>query len=410
MGAGSVGLSMLTRSAQAADVSANARLNLQDSAASDRVLVVVQLAGGNDGLNTIVPYGDGNYYGNRPTLGIQPGDLLTINNQLGFHPALSKLKAIYDAGEMAIIQAVGYPQPNRSHFRSMDIWHSAHPESVVNTGWLGRFLDIALAGEKNPLIALSLTDTLPLSLRADTSVPSVSRLENYQILTDSKYPQDRSFKLNTFTKIYTQKQAEEKYFRDFAQQSGLDAYISSEELKNGIANYSSTVQYPNSAFSRSLQSIAKVMSGNFGTRIYYTSIGGFDTHANQIGNTVTTGTHAGLWTTICDGIEAFYADLQQLGKADNTIILFWSEFGRRVRENASRGTDHGAAAPMFVVGKAVKGGIYGDHPSLAPSALQDGDVKFSIDFRSVYATILDKWFASDANEILDGNFERIQFL
>lgn len=373
---------------------------------SSNLLVMVQLNGGNDGLNTVIPYSDGIYYSARPKLAVPAKDVLPLNGQLGLHPKLAGFKRLYDAGKLAIVQGVGYPNANRSHFRSTDIWMTANPETVEKTGWLGKYLDESIArfhGAKFPVA--SITGALPLMLVGEKIVvPSIVSLEGYQFLTDARYPQERESRVKLFQALNSQ--TFEHVYLDYLAQTGVSAERSASELQQAVKKYQSNVEYPKDPFAQSLRLVAQIIAGGLGTQILYVTIGGFDTHAEQ--NTARVH-HPMLLESVDKGLSAFYQDISQLGVADNILLMTFSEFGRRVRENGSLGTDHGTAAPMFVIGNRVKGGLHGEHPSLR--RLDDsGDLIYSVDFRSVYATILEDWLGADAQTILGKKYDKLGFV
>ncbi len=370
---------------------------------NSRLLVIIQLNGGNDGLNTVIPYGTGLYYDARPKLAVPPKEILPITGQIGLHPKLTNLKKLYDAGKVAIVQGVGYPNANRSHFRSTDIWMTANPDTIEKTGWLGRYLDESIArfhGTKLP--AANIGGTLPLTLVGEkVVVPSIASLEGYQFLTDTRYPQEREKRLKLFQAINGQ--SFENAYLDYLAQTGLGAQQSADDLQTAVKKYTSKVEYPTDPFAQGLKLIAQIIAGGIGTQILYVTIGGFDTHAEQ--NTARVN-HPMLLETVDKGLDAFYRDISQMGVAEDIVMMTFSEFGRRVRENGSLGTDHGTAAPMFVLGDRVKGGLHGEHPSL--TKLDDnGDLIYTVDFRSVYATILEDWLGADSQAILGKRFEKL---
>jgi uncharacterized protein (DUF1501 family) len=391
---------------------------------NDNVLVVIQLAGGNDGLNTVIPVSGQlrTLYESyrQTTLEIPVANILPIgrddaNNELGFHPSFQKLKTLYDQGRVGVIQAVGYPNPNYSHFSSMDIWHRADPEQSQSTGWLGDYLDVCFPSTDNPLIAMSIGGgILPLSLRAEnTPVPAIGSIPAYIFQTDSRNTGDRQNQINAFLAL-NQEGASADALYEQVRQTALDAYESSVTLQNGANTYvpDPNIVYPaNNPLAGVLRQAAQVIAGNLGTKIIYVSMGGFDTHQTQAqANSPLTGFHATLLGYLSDAVDAFYRDMVRMGKADNTLIMTWSEFGRKVRENGNFGTDHAAAAPQFVFGNAIQKRISGVHPSLTDLYQGQDALKHSIDFRSYYATILEKWLGVDSNEILGGSFAPLNFI
>ncbi len=370
------------------------------------LLVIVQLNGGNDGLNTVIPYGDGLYYDARPKLAVPAKDILPLNGQLGLHAKLANFKKFYDAGKLAIVQGVGYPNANRSHFRSTDIWMTARPETIEKTGWVGKYLDESIArfhGTKLP--AASITGALPLMLVGEkVVVPAIVNLESYQLLTDARYPQERESRLKLFQAINAQ--TFENLYLEYLAQTGLSAEQSATELQNAVKKYKSNVEYPKDPFGQSLRLVAQIIAGGMGTQILYVTIGGFDTHAEQ--NTARVN-HPMLLESVDKGLSAFYQDVTQMGVAENILMMTFSEFGRRVRENGSLGTDHGTAAPLFILGDRVKGGLHGEHPSLRRLD-ESGDLIYSVDFRSIYATVLEDWLGADGQTILGKKFEKLGFI
>ncbi len=355
---------------------------------NDRVLVVVQLTGGNDGLNTIIPYTEPLYHHLRPTLAIPEQDVVVMTEHIGLHPSLAKVKQMVDAGQFAIVQGVGYPNPNRSHFRSMEIWQTANPDAVEPTGWLGRYMDTLPESARNPLIGLSLGRENPVAMTGrKVSVPCVASLEEFRALIGEQ--------AEALRKLYALPQPT----TDPVRTSALKALDAAEMVQAKLENYRSTVQYPGTPFASAMRQIAQLLAADTGTRVFYCSTGGFDTHAQQAR------THATLLQSVAEGLSAFWQDVQAMGKADKVLVLVFSEFGRRVAENGSQGTDHGAAAPMFAIGSRVQAGLIGEHPSLRD--LQDGDLRHHIDFRSVYATVLEQWLDTDSQGVLHGRFGRI---
>lgn len=374
-----------------------------------RILVVVQLGGGNDGLNSVVPYSDPLYYKARPTLAIPEANVLKISDTLGFNPNLAPFKSLYDSGNLAVLNGVGYPNPDRSHFRSTDIWTSGRPDIQERTGWLGRFLDAQCSGTDRPLDAIDFGDTVSkLFWTGQSIVPAISSIEGFDFFTDGRFPNDRNNQIDTFKALHN---GAGKALHNGAG-PGYDGYIrhaagealdTSARLKTVAASYKSVAQYPDNGFARGLQTIAKLISADLGTKVYHITIGGFDTHAGQ------ERTHNTLLKTVGDSVQAFLRDLEGLGKLDDVMVMTFSEFGRRVKENGSAGTDHGAGSSLYIMGGGVKGGVFGDHPSLTD--LDNGDLKFGIDFRSVYGTIVQDWLgASPVNIIGGGSFPRVGFV
>ena len=368
-----------------------------------RILVVVQLGGGNDGLNSVVPYGDEIYYQARPTLAIAKSAVLPLSEKIGLNPNLTPFRGMYDEGHLAIVQGVGYPNPDRSHFRSTDIWTSGRPDIHERTGWLGRFLDAQCSGTDRPLDAIDIGDTVSrLFWTGQGIVPALTSLDSFRFDTDSKYGADSGNQVATMRALNGGARAGARY-DDFIRRAAIEALDTSATLKTVAASYTSTATYPVTGFAGGLQTIAKLIAADLGTRIFHITLGGFDTHAGQAG------VHNTLLKTVSEGIQAFMRDLEGLGRSDDVAIMTFSEFGRRVAENASAGTDHGAAASLYLIGGGVKAGIYGDHPSLTD--LDNGDLRYGIDFRSVYGTLIRDWLGVDPAGIIGGGaFPAIGFV
>jgi prepilin-type processing-associated H-X9-DG protein len=357
------------------------------------VLVVIQMGGGNDGLNTIVPWSDDAYHRARPVIRVAENSVIKLNDRIGLNPALAGLNALYADGHVAIIQGVGYPNPNRSHFEATQIWETASPEHPLATGWLGRTLDRQFPlGTKPPSFfdAVALGDTLPTALVAQhVDVAAIGTLN--------------SFAYNTVKDVKTQagvlydgaKPGQSPYLGMIAE-TARQAYHGGDVLRAKIAGYAPAATYPTDGFSNELKLAAQLIGSDVGVRIIFVSLGSFDTHANQRAQ------QDRLLKYMADGLLAFYRDLAAHGRDKQVLTMTFSEFGRRVTQNASNGTDHGTAMPLFVVGGGVKGGIYGDHPSLVD--LDNGDLRYHTDFRSVYATVLERWLGRTSSDVLAGSF------
>ncbi len=369
---------------------------------SKRALVVIQLGGGNDTLNTLVPYGDPNYYRLRPTLAVAQKEVLPLTDQLGLNPNFTPMKALYDAGHLAVVQGVGYPNPNRSHFRSTDIWTSARPDIIETSGWLGRYLDNTCSGEDKPLKGVDVADTVSkLFWTGQSIVPAISSIEAFDFLTDARFPNDRNNQIDTFKALNAGTTG--STYDDYVRRASLEALDTAAQLKTVAGSYRSTTQYPDNNFARGLQTIAKLVAADLGTKIFHITIGGFDTHAGQAR------THNALLKTVSEGVQSFLRDLEGLGKLDDVMVMTFSEFGRRVAENGSAGTDHGAGSSLYIAGGGVQAGIFGNTPSL--TELDNGDLKYNIDFRSVYGTILQDWLGTPASAVIGGgSFPRIGFV
>ena len=373
------------------------------STKKDPILVVIQLTGGNDYLNTLIPYGDPLYYDNRTNVGIPQAEVLPINDYVGLHPAASAIKDLYDDGKVAIINGVGYPTPNRSHFRSMDIWHTCEPDKVGNEGWLGRVIRDIDPKSENVLTGVNFGRGLPRALAlSGVPVASVAVLETYGVLTGITGEPERSEALDVFSRMYAPTIGGGPVM-DYLGQTGLDALKGADILKTAPDKYESTVEYAETSIGKNLQGIAKVLTADLGTRIFYTQHGGYDTHANQ------GPAHPKLWTELSQGISDFYADLREHDIADNVLMFVFTEFGRRVKDNGS-GTDHGSGGMALAIGDPVKGGLYSEYPSLKAEDLLEGDLHFNFDYRGVYGTMVEKWLGLDAQSVVGGNFEQLGFV
>jgi len=365
----------------------------------DRTLVVIQLAGGNDGLNTVIPYANSAYHTLRPTLGSVADKALKLNDTFALHPAMSGLKGMFDAGQVAIVNGVGYPDPNYSHFRAMEIWQSANPTSAPGEGWVGKYLDTQ-EKQHNALVGLNIGGQTPHEfLSAVPPIPSLNRIEDYQVRAGNDgVTQQRNTSMLQLYELYP---GEAKYGA-LLQGTVRDAFASSAKLGEIITGYKPATTYPQTGIAGGLKMIAAAVAGGIGLRVAHVQLGGFDTHSRQEVD------QTKLLGQLSDAITAFYADLAASGKANSTVTMTWSEFGRRAAQNASDGTDHGSAAPMFIVGGAVKGGMFGELPPL--DNLDAGNLRFTTDFRSVYATLLDRWLGADANALLGASYDRLNFL
>ncbi len=375
------------------------------STKKDPVLAVLSLSGGNDGLNTVIPRNSGLYRDFRPTLGIAEDQIIPINDDLGLHPAMGPLKKFWDQGKLAIFLGVGYATPSYSHFRSMDIWHTCEPETIGTEGWLGRVIkDLDPSGE-NVLTGVNFGRGLPRALAKDgVPVASVGNLETYGLLTGIDGESQRNEALDVFGKMYSPAMGRGAVL-DYIHRTGTDALKGADILATAPDKYSSTVEYSNTAVGQYMRNIAQTHLAEFGTRILYTTspYNSFDTHANQ-GQL-----HGGLWSDVSNTVENFFDDLREHDAADNVTLFMFTEFGRRISDNGS-GTDHGASGIAFAVGDHVKGGIYGEYPSLELNQQEEGgNLKSSMDFRQVYVSILEDWLHLDATPIIGGKFEPVKF-
>ena len=376
------------------------------STKKDPVVVVLQLTGANDILNTIIPYNTGEYWDNRPKVNIPQDKSLPIDDQLAFNPNMAPLKKMYDDGKMAIIHGIGFENSPRSHFRAMDIWHTCEPDIVGTEGWVAKVTrDLDPTGE-NVLKTINFGQGLPraLALRG-VPITSVSNLENYGVLSTVpgiSAEQDRTQILDRFARMYAPAIGTGATM-DYLGQTGRDALKGADILKVAPEKYSSTVEYAETPIAKYLRDVARVHLADLGTQVFYTSHGPFDTHFNQ------PPMHQKLWTDVSNAVSDFFDDLKEHDAGDNLIMIMFTEFGRRVRDNGT-GTDHGAAGGAFVIGNNVKGGMYGTYPSLKAEDLNQGDLDPNYDFRGFYSTVVEKWLGLDPVPIVGGNFEQMAYV
>jgi uncharacterized protein (DUF1501 family) len=387
------------------------------------ILVVLQMAGGNDGLNTVVPYANDHYHKARPRLGLDDKKILKINDALGFHETLAGFKELYDAGHLSVIQGVGYPNPNRSHFRSTEIWQTASDaEKIEASGWLGRYFDSACSGCE-PTVAVNLGRQMPQAFTSKHPVGvSLDSPQNYRFVSgDRTKAGEMSATEESFRKL-NEPDSEmienaggtvaaiggpvrhKGSVLDFLERTALDAQVSSDKIRAIAGRVENKATYPASQLGNSLKLVAKLIGGGLPTRIFYVSQGGYDTHTNQVG------AHERLLKELGDSVKAFVEDMKAQGNMSRVLVMTFSEFGRRVAENASSGTDHGAAAPMFVIGNKIKAGLLGEYPSLAPADLFQGDLKYQVDFRRVYAGVLEGWLKTKSSTVLGQSFKPLDLL
>jgi uncharacterized protein (DUF1501 family) len=378
------------------------------------ILVVLQMAGGNDGLNTVVPYANDFYHRARPTLGLKTENVLKLNGDIGLHGAMKGFKELYDGGQLSVIQGVGYPNPNRSHFRSTEIWQTASDsDQIEKNGWIGRYFDNACPGA-DPAVGVVIGNQLPESFFAAKPKGIVfNNPQNYRFMANGAATEESYKKLNelemssplpddnsggSIAMLPAGMPMTGGRAVDFISRTALDAQHSSDEVRAIAARVQNQAVYPGSQLGGSLKMVAKLIGGGLPTRIYYVSQGGYDTHTNQLNS------QQRLLGDLGDSVKAFTDDLKAQGNLGRVLVMTFSEFGRRVSENANGGTDHGAAAPMFIVGDKVKAGLLGHYPSLAPQDLYQGDVKYNVDFRSVYAGVLENWLKTPSTPILGRQF------
>jgi uncharacterized protein (DUF1501 family) len=393
------------------------------AARDSSILLVVQLSGGNDGLNTVIPFADDLYAAARPTLRLPGDQVLKLDDHTGLHPALASFKNEYDTGHLAIVQNVGYPNPNRSHFRSMEIWHTGADDSAPRQveGWLGRYFDAQCSGtdpHKLPAeIGVSIGKVMPQAFRNRSNVglaindpqtfqwnPSgdTATLANVQERIFARINQPGGNNTTMSPQNAGGITGNEPATLDFLRHTAMNAVLSGDSIRNLLKHQKNRAKYPDNQLASQLQMIARLIAGDFPSRVYYVAQHGYDTHADQIGN------HGRLLGDFSTSVSAFLDDLRKQKISDRVTILAFSEFGRRVAENGSHGTDHGAAAPMFLLGDTIKGGLHGTPPDLAD--LADGDVKHKIDFRQVYASLLDGWLKTPSQQILGRNFPGLQII
>jgi uncharacterized protein (DUF1501 family) len=394
------------------------------------ILVVLQMAGGNDGLNTVVPYANDFYHKARPRIGLNTQQVLDLNGEIGFHGSMKGFKDLYDAGNLAVVQGVGYPNPNRSHFRSTEIWQTASDsERIEKYGWLGRYFDNDCAGA-DPTVGVTIGNQLPEAFFAQSPKGIVlNNPQNYRFesdahpkpgqpdMTEESYKKLNELEMSSpapdggptmiseensggsISSLAAGMPMQGGRAIDFISRTALDAQISSDQVRAIAAKVQNQATYPGSQLGNSLKLVAKLIGGGLPTRVYYVSQGGYDTHTNQLNS------QQRLLGDLANSTKAFVDDMKAQGNMGRVLVMTFSEFGRRVTENANGGTDHGAAAPMFIVGNQVKAGLLGKYPSLAPEDLYQGDIKYNVDFRNVYASVLETWLKTKSAPILGRQFE-----
>ena len=391
----------MQRSAEGIMLPVGSLVSSQAGIPEDHTLVVIQLAGGNDGLNTVIPYGDRAYYNSRPQLAIDKSDALQIPGADGYglHPNLTGLLELIDNGQAAIVQGVGYPNPNRSHFTSTDIWHTGN-HSGQGYGWLGKYFDNTCAGKPNPNGSIAIGNKAPLALHGKTQ--KAVNFETEELFKWAGSTVDNSLKNSYDTINRKEVEAKENDSQlDFLVRTSLDAQVSSDRIRAAVSKQP-LLNYPDGQLAQQLQLIASMIRADLPTRVYYASLGGFDTHANQLNS------HGNLMRQVGDALNTFQKDLKKQGNTGKVMTMVFSEFGRRVAQNGSNGTDHGTAAPMFLIGDNVKHGLLGKHPSL--TTLDEGDLKFNTDFREVYAAILEDWMGADSKAVLGKKYTKAKVL
>lgn len=365
------------------------------------VLVVVQLFGGNDFMNTVIPYTNEAYHDARPLVRVREEDSLPIDDTLAFHPSAAPLKDLFDQGKVAVVQGVGYPNSSRSHFRSMDIMHTCEPEIIGTEGWVGRAIRELDPKGENVLTGINFGRGLPRAMSVPgVPVTSVGDLDSYGLLTGISSQQQRQDALEIFKSMYGPAIGSGPVM-DYLGQTGMDVLSGADRLKTAPDRYQSSVEYASTDIAKNLRDVARVHTSGLGTRVFYVNQGGYDFHANQLP------THPGLLADLTGAIMDFIQDLRDHDASQEVVIMVFSEFGRRIRDNGT-GTDHGSGGGTFIIGDSVEGGLYADYPPLAPDQWFNGeDMRHTFDFRGVYATILDQWLGLDATPIVNGQFEQI---
>ncbi|HCE74988.1 MAG TPA: hypothetical protein DEP04_00035 [Dehalococcoidia bacterium] len=368
----------------------------------EKTLVVIQLTGGNDFMNTVVPYTNEHYYDARKKIVINQSDVLPINETLAINNNAAPLKRLFDEGKVAIVQGIGYPNSNRSHFRGMDIWHTCEPDKVGSEGWLGLAIKDLDPKSENVLTGVNIGQGLPRAMSvAGVPVTSVGDLESYGVMNRIEQERLKERALQAFKDIYGQAIGSGQV-AEYIGKTGLDVLKGADLLANVANAYASTVEYADNSIAKSLRDVARIHFADLGTRVFYTNHGGYDTHANEMP------THPKLLGDLSGAISDFMDDLEEHDAAEDVTILVFTEFGRRMRDNGS-GTDHGSGGGAFLIGKNVKGGLYSEYPSLNPNDWEHGeDLKHTIDFRGIYGTVLDQWLGLDARPIVKGEFEQIK--
>lgn len=399
LGETTAGLACLSLSGAVPGLFARAADDAARAARNDRALVVIELTGGNDGLNTVIPFEDDHYHRLRPTLRLAKEQVIRLTDQVGLHPAMAPAGELFKEGKLAIVQGVGYPQPDRSHFRSMEIWHTASTAArAPTTGWLGRMLDrhhAADAGKQ--LRSVALTASLPQALQANRAVvPLLDKLDGLGV------PMGGESARQTLERRLSTTPATKAGPLGFLRRQAGTAYQTADQLRQAAVHYQGGVKYPEGALGQQLLRAAQLLTANLGVRLLYLAQPAYDTHSQQAA------THHGLLAELAASLATFQQDLEKHGVADKVLVLVFSEFGRRVQENASAGTDHGAASCLFLAGSRVKGGLAGTYPSL--EHLDDGDLAHTVDFRSVYATLLEQWLGCPAEPLLGAKYPLLEVL
>jgi len=397
LGSAAAGTAVMTFGATAPEVLCQAAAA---SPHDERVLVVVEMAGGNDGLNSVVPHSDDGYRQARPQIGIKKSDTLAVTDRIGLHPSLRGFADLLEQDSFAVIQGVGYENPNRSHFESMDIWHSCQRKGGPRQdGWIGRYLEAARLQDLGDPSALHLGhENQPFALTSrDIRVPSIQSMEQFRLRSGDSPASGQAIR-----ELANLSRPSGNDLLGFVQTSTSSAIAASERMESAGMKYKPSESYPTSGLGKKLETVAKLIAAGLQTKVYYVRIDGFDTHANQ------PDAHNALLREVSEAVSTLVRDVDSHGDGDRVLVMCFSEFGRRVAENASDGTDHGTAGPVFVAGNKVKAGLIGDHPSLAN--LENGDLKHHTDFRQVYAAVLQDWLSCASESVLFGKYQPVQLL
>ena len=376
-------------------------MSTANGAKKDPVLVVVQLSGGNDFMNTLVPYTDGHYYDARPLVNVPQDEVLPINEEYGFNPNAKRLKDLYDSGDVAVVQGFGYPNSSRSHFRGMDIMHTCEPDRISTEGWVAKLINRLDPAAENPLTGVNIGRGLPRAMVAPgVTATSVGDLDNYGLLPDVAAEEDRNRDLEIFKRMYTPAIGA-GLVMDYLKQTGIDSLAGAEVLAEVPGKYESSVEYGSNPIASALRDVARIHTAGVGTRVFYTNHIGYDTHSHQ------PPVHPKLLQDVSGALADFMTDLREHDAAEEVSILVFTEFGRRMKDNGS-GTDHGSGGGAFIIGDLVEGGLYAEYPSRDPKDWLNGeDLKHTIDFRGIYGTMLQQWMGVAPEEIVVGDFEQI---
>ena len=368
----------------------------------DPVLVIIQLTGGLDFMNTLIPYTEGIYYDSRPVVGIARETMLPINDTLAFHPSAARLKELYEAGNVAVVQGIGYENSSRSHFRGMDIWHTCEPVKIATEGWVARLIRELDPQSRDPLTCVNFGRGLPRALAgAGVTATSVGDLDNYGLMTSVQIKEERDQDLDLFKRMYTPAIGA-GLVMDYLAQTGRDVLKGADRLKEAPPKYATTVEWGSNPIAKSLRDVARVHTAGLGTRIFYTQHAGYDYHSHEPLN------HGRLLGELSGAISDFLQDLRDHDAADEVTILVFTEFGRRIIDNGS-GTDHGSGGGAYIIGEQVNGGLYAEYPSvLRKNWLNNEDLRPTIDFRGVYGTVLEQWMGVDPAPIVGGQYEQVR--